>query len=277
MTARRWTYGHLFVGAEAHGRLSWINLFLVFAIITAVIVSIIATEPTISVPHHDLILAIEMGFGVVFAIEYLARLWAAAETPGPGSAFGKRVRFVFSPMAIIDLIVVFTSLAPAFLGDAAMLRILRLVRLLALAKFARVSHAVEDIFEAVLSRRYELAVTIGLAWILLLGGSTALYWAEGHVQPDAFGSIPRALWWAIITLTTVGYGDVSPVTPLGKFLASIVALAGVALVAMPAGIMAAAFSDAMQEKRKAEREAARQARQTELEAEEAAHGAQRDP
>ncbi len=87
--------------------------------------------------------------------------------------------------------------------------------------------------------------------MLLLIGSVALFWAEGHVQPEKFGSIPRALWWAIITLTTVGYGDVAPITALGKVLASIVALGGVALVAMPAGIMAAAFSDAMQKKREA--------------------------
>lgn len=245
----------MFIGGEHHGRLSVINLFLVIVILAAVLVSILGTEPTIAVPHHELIVRLEESFGIIFLVEYLLRVWCVPEEPGHGSAFAKRLRFVISPMALIDLVVVVTSLAPAFVGDVAMLRIVRLVRLLALAKFGRFSHAVQEISEVVWDRRYELAVTIGLAWVLLLFGATALYWAEGSIQPDKFGSIPRALWWAIVTLTTVGYGDVSPVTPLGKVLASVVALGGVALVAMPSGIMAAAFSEAVQKKRRAEEEA----------------------
>jgi len=255
MTARSWTYHHLFLGHEHHGRLSKINLFLVIVILLAVLISILATEPTIDHPHHLLITQLEMGCGVIFLVEYLVRLWCIPEEPRHGSALAKRLRFVFSPMGIIDLVVTVTSLAPFFVGDVAMLRIVRLVRLIALVKFGRFSHAVQEISEVVWERRYELAVTIGLAWILLLFGATALYWAEGSIQPEKFGSIPRALWWAIITLTTVGYGDVSPITPLGKMLASVVALGGVALVAMPAGIMAAAFSEAVQRKRREEEEA----------------------
>jgi len=80
----------------------------------------------------------------------------------------------------------------------------------------------------------------------MLLAATALYWAEGDVQPDRFGSIPRALWWAVVTLTTVGYGDVAPITPLGKALAAAVAVIGIGLIALPAGMLAAAFSDAIQ-------------------------------
>ncbi len=119
-----------------------------------------------------------------------------------------------------------------------------------LARLSRFTLAFQDLAKAVVARRFELFVTLALAGFLLLFGATALYVVEGDIQPDKFGSIPRALWWSIITLTTVGYGDVSPVTPLGKFLASLVALAGIGLVAMPTGIMAAAFSDAMERRRK---------------------------
>lgn len=252
---RSWTYHHLFVGGEHHGRLSVINLFLVIVILAAVTVSVLATEPTIDDAYRDLILKLEVTFGVIFLVEYLLRVWCVADAPGRGSAIGKRLRFVISPMALIDLIVVVTSLVPFFVvGDVAGLRLIRLVRLLALVKFGRFSHAVQEISAVVWDRRYELGVTIGFAWVLMLFGATALFWAEGNVQPDQFGSIPRALYWAVITLTTVGYGDAAPITPLGKMLASVVALGGVALVAMPAGILAAAFSEAMQKKRLAEQD-----------------------
>jgi len=254
--ARKRTYHHLFEGTEHHGRLSKTNLIIVVVILAAVALSIIGTEPAIAQTHHDLIVGAEMGFGAIFLAEYLVRLWCVAERPGAGSALAKRLRFVVTPLALIDLLVVVTSLMPFFVGNGAILRVVRLIRLVALVKFNRFSHALEAVAEVVWQRRYELAVTIGLAWVLLLFGATALYWAEGDVQPDQFGSILRSLWWAIITLTTVGYGDATPITPLGKVLASVVALGGVALVAMPAGILAAAFSEAMQKKR--ERELAQQ-------------------
>jgi voltage-gated potassium channel len=99
--------------------------------------------------------------------------------------------------------------------------------------------------DAVRSRKDELIVTAGLAVAVVLFGATALYWAEGVVQPDKFGSIPRSIWWAVVTLTTIGYGDAYPVTALGKVLAAMVAIAGIALIAMPTGILAASFSDAL--------------------------------
>jgi voltage-gated potassium channel len=249
MSLREKVYHKLFVGAGDSGKLSVVNLILVVVILAAVAVSIVGTEPTIQDGHHDLIVGLEIAFGVIFTFEYLARLWSVADADGHGGPWSKRLRFMLSPLAIIDLIVVFTSLVPFFFADVSVLRLVRLLRIIALAKFTRFNHAIEEISMAVWGRRYELIVTISLGWVLLLTGAVALYWAEGEAQPEQFGSVLRALWWSVATLTTVGYGDAVPITPLGKVLGAFIALCGVALVAMPAGIMAAAFTDTMQKKR----------------------------
>jgi len=241
-------FHQLYPEPDGANRSTLLNRILVIVIVA---VSILATEPEVTGRAPRLFPVLELGFGFVFLAEYAARIWVAAERPGPGSALGKRLGYAVSPLALIDLAVVVISLAPMFVGDATVLRLLRLFRLITLAKFGRFSRAFHQIGAEIHERRYELLVTVALAGFLLLFGATALYLAEGDIQPDKFGSIPRALWWSIITLTTVGYGDVSPVTPLGKFLAAVVALAGIGLVAMPTGIMAAAFSEAMQDWRRA--------------------------
>jgi len=256
LTWRARAYRQLFARADGGGRLSAVNRFMVVVILAAVAATILSTETEIRAPNKHAFKLVESFFGTVFAIEYVARVWAVAEEGGEGSALVRRLRFMVTPLTILDLVVVLATLSPFFVSDAAILRLVRLVRLVAIAKFGRFSQALREIFRALAERRFELGVTMALAGVLLLLSATALYWAEQEAQPDAFGSIPRALWWSVITLTTVGYGDVSPVTPLGKFLAALVAISGIGLVAMPTGIMASAFSDAVQRRRDAEQEAA---------------------
>jgi voltage-gated potassium channel len=251
-TLRHRVYRQMFLRAHGGTTLSNFNRFMIVVILSAVGLSIAATEPLIVRGHHELFVLLEMGFGVIFLIEYVGRVWSVAEEAHEGSDLSKRLRYMRSPMALIDLLVVLATLSPFMFTDAAVLRIVRLLRLVALAKFGRFNHALEELSEAIHSRRYELSVTVGLAGCLILIGATALYWAEHTVQPEAFGSIPRAMWWAVITLTTVGYGDVAPITPVGKVLAGFVAIGGVALVALPAGIMASAFSEAIHHRRERE-------------------------
>jgi voltage-gated potassium channel len=126
------------------------------------------------------------------------------------------------------------------------LRILLLVRL---ARIGRFSQALRLLGDAVASRRDELLAGLAAATTLLVLASALLHLAEREAHPEDFGSIPRAMWWAIVTLTTVGYGDVSPTTSLGKVLAAVVAILGIGLIAMPAGILASAFSDALARRR----------------------------
>ncbi|MEO0463037.1 MAG: ion transporter [Pseudomonadota bacterium] len=246
----RWrVYYELFASARTDGELSLTNRVIAMAIIISVALAIIGTERQIAVDKNTLLIWAEFAFGVFFLGEYCARFWAAAERPGDHSAMAKRFEWARSFFALVDLAVVVATLLPFLVVGAPIFRLIRLFRLASLLRFGEFSHALRALSDAIVERRYDLYVTGALAGLLVLVGATALYWAEGAVQPEEFGSIPRAMWWSIITLTTVGYGDVSPVTVLGKIFAAIVALGGIGLVAMPTGIIAAAFSDAMQRHR----------------------------
>ena len=129
--------------------------------------------------------------------------------------------------------------------------------MLRLAKLGRTSKAWDHIREAVYERRYEFALILFLLVLTVLISASLLYLAEAEAQPDKFGSIPRSLWWAIVTLTTVGYGDAYPVTALGRFLAGIIAITGVMMIALPTGIFASSFTEAMERRQRQEEKASR--------------------
>ena len=228
--------------------LSPLNTFLVIAILVATFSAIIQTEPTLSTAYAGPFQALELSLGILFGLEYLGRLWTIPDQQPTRSAFSQRVEFALRPAALLDLFTVVVTLVPFITINVMALRLIRLLRILRLAKLGRMSAALRLLYDVVSSRKYELAVTLGLASTVLILGASALYWIEGDLQPAQFGSIPRALWWAVITLTTIGYGDAYPITAAGKVVASIVAISGIGLIAMPTGILASAFSDAMRKR-----------------------------
>lgn len=252
-TLRRKVYVLLDPAAWPRSGLSPVNALLVGIIIASTLSAILETEPLVAQGHERAFAAAEMLFGIVFLIEYLARLWTAVESPHFGPGWRGRLRFARSPAAILDVL----AIAPLFMVASAspmVLRLFRFLRIIRLAKLGRMSQAAHFLVEAVKSRRYELGLTAGLAVVVMIISATSLYWAEGEAQPGKFGSIPRALWWSLITLTTIGYGDVYPITPAGKVLSGITALAGIGLIALPTGIFAAAFSDIAQRARQDKRQ-----------------------
>jgi voltage-gated potassium channel len=182
----------------------------------------------------------------LFSIEYLARV-ASSTARGRfhGKSFG-RLRYALTPLALVDLL----SIAPAFvplLGGADLrgLRATRLMRIFRVLKLGRYSRAIRSLRSAISSRKEELAVTMFGVLILLLLAASVLHLAERDAQPEHFGTIPHAAWWTVTTLTTVGYGDVVPVTGWGKLAAGVVAILGIGLFALPAGILGSAFVDQM--------------------------------
>lgn len=175
----------------------------------------------------------------VFALEYAARLWACpADARYAHPLFG-RLRYAVTPLMLVDLAVL---VLPAWF-DLRPLRVLRLFRL------ARYSRRVMMLVHVIRERRDELFVSVAIALMLLVASSTAMYWVERGANPR-FDSIPATMWWGVATLTTVGYGDVTPITPLGKVLGGMVALMGVGMFALPAAILAGGFAEALQRMRK---------------------------
>ena len=246
---RRRLYAVLEPKAQSQGALSPINKAIAILICLAALTAILESEAALYAEHQWLFVLAEIGFTAVFGAEYLARLWVAGEDERYRGVLG-RLRYVVTPSALIDLL----ALSPALFGllgtEAFLLRLFRLLRIFRLAKLGRFSTALTTLAEAVRARRYELAMSLVVAGALLLVSSTLLYIVEGDGQQEAFGSIPRAMWWSIATLTTIGYSDVVPVTAIGRMLAGITALLGIGLIAMPTGILASAFSDAIQRRRK---------------------------
>jgi voltage-gated potassium channel len=246
-------YRQLEPSAWPHQGLSPANLFLVALIVIAVLVAVIETEPTIAQGREVLFGDLELAIGAIFLFEYLARIWIARDNPRYASSRFPRLRYMASPIAIIDLLAILPALLAFGAGPSFLLRFFRVLRLLRLAKLGRTSRAWQDIKDAVYDRRHEFGLILGLLGITILVSGSLLYLAEAEAQPDKFGSIPRALWWAIVTLTTVGYGDAYPVTGLGRFLAGVIAIAGVTVIALPTGIFAASFSEAMERRKSKER------------------------
>jgi len=191
---------------------------------------------------------------IVFSLELALRVWSSPSEPryaGPGG----RMRFLRTPLAIVDVLAILPWYLPwAMAVDARMLRMLRLVRLLRIFKLARYSEALRTLGSILRERRAELGITAMFGTMLLLASSSVMYAIEHDAQPEAFASIPAAMWWGCVTLTTVGYGDVYPITPLGRIAGAVIQIVGVGLFALPAGILAGGFASHLEERARAARE-----------------------
>lgn len=224
-----------------------ISIIVDWALIVLIVGNVAAVAAETVAPLHEqyreAFWLFEVFSVATFTIEYLCRLWVSTEhfTLTHQGSIKARLKFALSPYGVIDLM----AILPFYVGlivPTADLRVLRVVRLLRLLKLARYSPALSTLWQVVVDERRALAAALIIMGILLIASSTAIYHAEHDAQPDAFGSIPAAMWWAIATLTTVGYGDVVPVTTLGRLLGGIVMLLGLAMFALPVGIIASRFA-----------------------------------
>ncbi len=191
-------------------------------------------------PHWHYFLILDWVFFVLFAAEYILRLYIAP----------KKRAFIFSFYGIIDLLAILPSLflVPGF----RVLRTLRFLRVFRIFKATRFILAVDRLTEALSEIKRELLALVILSLMLVYLAACGIYYFEREAQPEAFGSIPDSMWWAVVTLTTIGYGDVYPSTAGGKFFTALVALVGVGLIAIPSGLLASVLTEARVERRKVE-------------------------
>jgi len=179
----------------------------------------------------------------VFTLEYILRVWSCTSIEKYHHPIWGRFRYMLTPLAIIDLIAFLPFYFPFIHTDLRTVKLFGLTRFLQLLKLGRYSRGIKMLIQVIRLRQEELILTLNIAIFLLISASSLIYFVEHEAQPDKFPHIPAAMWWGIITLTTVGYGDVYPITPLGKLLGGILALLGIGLFALPAGIIASGFTE----------------------------------
>lgn len=194
--------------------------------------------------------AFEVFSVAIFSFEYIARVWSVVDNPwNPTHShpIKGRIKYMLTWMALIDLI----AIAPFYLSFFATddLRVLRALRLLRIFKLTRYSSAMTLLFQVFREEARTIGAAMFVSMLLMFVASTLAFVVEHPVQPNEFSSIPAAMYWAIITMTTVGYGDIVPLTPWGKMLGALIGIIGLGMVALPAGILASGFSNALHRRR----------------------------
>lgn len=233
--------------SRAH-KLSWIiEIALIVLIILNVIAVALETVQSIYEAHRHLFLAFDIFSVIVFTIEYVTRVWASPAGQPDLPSWKARLRYMRTPMAVIDL----AAILPFYLSLILPidLRVLRMLRLLRIYKLARYSPALQILVRVIREEAGALIAAFSILSMLLVLTASGAYLVEHKAQPEAFGSVPAAMWWAIVTLTTVGYGDVTPITTAGRVFGAMVTVLGVGMAALPAGIIASGLGDHLHRRR----------------------------
>ena len=234
--------------AEPAGRL--LNILLIALIIANVAAIILHSVPSVGARYGPWFVLFEWFSILLFTVEYGVRVWSAVERGGRYKApIRGRIRYMLSPLALIDLVAILpfylTFLLPVDL------RFMRIFRLLLIFKLTRYHTSMSLLIRVVRSEAGPIAAALFILLTLLIAAASFAFLAEHEAQPQAFASIPDAMWWAIVTMTTVGYGDMVPVTAVGKVVGGLIAIIGLGMVALPAGMLASGFSEQLHQRRRA--------------------------
>jgi voltage-gated potassium channel len=220
-----------------------VNLLLILLISMNVIAIFLETVDPIYQQYQQVFWYFEIFSVVIFTIEYAARIWSCIDLEGIDAArpVRGRIRYMLRPIAVVDLLAILPFYLSLYLPID--LRFLRVLRLLRLFKLTRYSPALGALLDVVQKEADALLASVVVLLMMLVISAGGIYLLENELQPDSFGSMPSSLWWAIVTLTTVGYGDVIPVTTLGKMFGGFIGLIGIGMIALPAAILASGFAE----------------------------------
>jgi len=226
-----------------------VNWFLMILISLNVVAIILESIDSVYLQFRSEFDYFELFSVAVFTMEYLIRVWSSIDSTNckNRSAFVGRLRYMVSPMALVDLIAILPFYLSLYM--AIDLRFLRILRMLRLFKLTRYSSALGALLDVLQTEAEALIAAIVVLLIMLVISASGIYLLESEIQPDVFGSIPDAMWWAIVTLTTVGYGDAVPVTNLGKAFAGFIGLIGIGMLALPVAILSSGFAQNLNQRR----------------------------
>ncbi len=231
------------------GNTKWdkgINIGIIILIILNVIAVMLETVPSIHDPYKEFFDTFDDFSVAVFTVEYLLRVWSANHEEKYRHSLHGRLKYMLSPGALIDLLAILPYYLHVIVGlDLRVLRVLRLMRFLRLFRLTAYMKAAKLVTNVFKNKKNELLLSFVLLLFLIIIASCLVYFAEHIAQPDVFTSIPATIWWAVVTLTTVGYGDMIPITIMGKVFSASILLIGVALFALPAGIITTGFLEEM--------------------------------
>lgn len=217
------------------------DYFILTLILLNVLDVILESVDSLSLQYGTGFTAFETFSVTIFTIEYLARIWSCVENPDYSRPVVGRLRFIFTYLLLVDLIAILPFFLPFVYSDLRFIRLLRVVRILRVLKSGRYLSSLNLISRVFILKKEELIVSTGFMFLLLILSSCLMYTCENTAQPDKFPSIPATMWWAISTLTTVGYGDVYPVTIPGKIVGGIIAVIGIGMFALPTAILGSGF------------------------------------
>jgi voltage-gated potassium channel len=226
-----------------------VNLFIIILISLNSLAIVLHSVPELR-EHPSLstlFIDFEIFSVIVFSIEYCLRVWSCVESDHYRHPFWGRIRFMFSAWALIDLLAILPFYLTLFTTDFGLIRMLRILRVVRLYRLTKFSRALSMIKRAISYTREELILSYIFVLFALLIVSSIIYYLEHPVQPEAFPSIPASIWWGVVTMTTLGYGDVYPITVPGKIFGGFVAVLGVALFSLPTGILASGFIEQINE------------------------------
>ncbi len=223
--------------------------FMITLISLNVIAFAFETVYSISIPYKSYFNNFETFSVIVFTIEYCLRLWTCTLERKYRHPLWGRVKFIFKPLSAIDLLSILPYYLFVFFPNLVFVREIHLLRLARLLKIGRYSESMRTLGNVVAAKRHDLLSAIFTVFTLLMFSASLVYFVEHASQPELFSSIPASMWWSVVTLTSVGYGDVYPITPIGKLLGGVISVLGLGLVALPTGILASGFAEEVQRKR----------------------------